>query len=351
MDLNQIRKNIDGVDRELLLLINKRMELVVRAGKLKQDVTDPDREAAVLAKVIGQSKGLISSDFSSGLFRQIIEQSKSLQEARSQLVGFQGEHGAFSEIALRDYFGSTIALPHTSFADVFEGVQSGILDYGVVPVENSLGGAVTQVDDLLMETDLSIVGEISLSIHQCLLTLPDSDYRDIRVVYSHPQALAQCRGFLTRNKLEAKPYYDTAGSALMLSRERLVASAVIASRLCAELYNLEVVKENIEDENSNTTRFVVLAKAPLKDGGEKCTITFSTAHKPGALLNILKLFSDAGVNLTRIESRPAPKNPGSYAFLVDFLGNSQDKKVKEALDNVERETSKFRLVGCYSSKA
>jgi prephenate dehydratase/chorismate mutase/prephenate dehydratase len=342
MDLSQIRKQIDGADRELLMLINKRMELVVRAGKLKSDVTDPDREAAVL------SRGLVSPEFSAALFKQIIGQAKHLQEERSELVGFQGEHGAFSEIAVRSFNKDAISLPHNSFSDVFDGVNSGILDYGVVPIENSLGGAVTQVDDLLMETDLFVVGEIAMPIHQCLLTLPESDYRDIRVVYSHPQALSQCKGFLARNKLEARPHYDTAGSALMLSRDKPVAAAVIASKLCAELYNLDVVKENIEDENSNTTRFVVLSKTASKAAGEKCTIFFSTAHKPGALLNILKLFSDAGVNLTRIESKPAPKSPGSYAFLVDFMGSITDSKIKSALDAVQKETSQFRLIGCYS---
>ena len=349
MDLSQIRKQIDGVDRELLMVINKRMELVVRAGKLKQDVTDPDREAAVLSQVINQSRGLIAPEFSAALFKQIIEQSKQLQEGKSQLVGFQGEHGAFSEIAVRAFSKEAIALPHTSFSDVFEGVQSGVLDYGVVPIENSLGGAVTQVDDLLMDTDLYIVAEIAMPIHQCLLTLTGSDYRDIRVVYSHPQALSQCKGFLARNKLEARPYYDTAGSALMLSREKPVAAAVIASSLCAELYNLDIVKENIEDENSNTTRFVVLSKKPATTKGEKCTISFSTAHKPGALLNILKLFSDAGVNLTRIESKPAPKSPGNYLFLVDFAGSTQDAKIQQSLELVEKETSKFKLLGCYSA--
>lgn len=348
MELSQIRKQIDGVDRELLLLINRRMELVVRAGKLKQDISDPDREAAVLSQVISQSRGLLSPDFSSAIFRQIIERAKELQAGRSVLVGFQGEHGAFSEIAVGAFDEKSIALPHATFADVFEGVKTGVLDYGVLPIENSLGGAVSQVDDLLMETELYIVGELLMPIHQCLLTLPEADYRDIRVVYSHPQALAQCRGFLSRNKLEARAYYDTAGSALMLARDRPVAAAVIASSLCAQLYNLEIVKEDIEDESSNQTRFIVLAKKKSEKAGEKCTVTFSTAHKPGALLNVLKLFSDSGVNLTRIESRPTPKSPGNYAFLMDFVGSDQDAKVKKALEQAAKETAQFRVLGCYS---
>jgi prephenate dehydratase/chorismate mutase len=348
MDLEQIRKQIDAVDSELLMLINKRMELVVRTGKLKTDIADPQREEAVLGRVTNQSRGLLTPDFSASLFKQLMEQARILQEEKAQLIGFQGEHGAFSEIAAKQFSAGGVSLPHATFSDVFEGVQSGILDYGIVPIENSLGGAVSEVDDLLMSTSLHIVGEVSLPIHHCLITLPDSDYRDIRVVYSHPQALSQCKGFLKRNKLEARTYYDTAGSALMLSKERPVSTAVIASRLAAELYNLDVVKENIEDNNLNVTRFVILSKNPAAKSGDKCTVFFALNHKPGSLFNVIKLFSDAGVNLTRIESKPTPQHPGSYAFLVDFVGSSEDTKVKTTLESVASEAAAFRLLGCYS---
>jgi len=203
------------------------------------------------------------------------------------------------------------------------------------------------VNDLLVESDLKIVGEIKMPIHHCLLALPDTDYRDIKVVYAHPQALAQCRGFIQRNKLEARPYYDTAGAALMLANDRPKAAAAIASRLCAEIYDLDILKENIEDHESNSTRFVVLARENGVKDGDKCSVVFSTAHKAGALFSILKVFSEAKINLTRIESRPIRKDPGKFAFLLDFQGSEKDKKVSQALDEVKKETDMFKFLGCY----
>ena len=279
----------------------------------------------------------------------IIGEARRVQEEPVSIVGFQGEHGAYSEMAVRNFDMNTVPIPHPDFVSVFEGVSSGAIDYGVVPVENSLAGAVGQVDDLLAETDLYIVGEITIPIHHCLMTLPETDYRDIRTVYSHPQALAQCRGFLSRNKLDPRSYYDTAGAAMMLARDRLAGTAVISSMYCAELYGLEVLKENIEDNNTNTTRFLVLAKQPKDEEGDKCSIVFSTAHKPGALFSILSAFSESEINLTRIESRPMPKAPGMYVFLLDFLGSAKDKSVTIALEKVKKDAQRFRLLGCYRS--
>jgi prephenate dehydratase/chorismate mutase/prephenate dehydratase len=216
-----------------------------------------------------------------------------------------------------------------------------------VPVENSLGGAVAQVNDLLVETDLRIVGEIKIQIHHCLLTIPETDYREIKVVYSHPQALSQCRGFIARNKLESRPYYDTAGAAMMISNERPTASAAIASRLCAEIYGLEVLKENVEDHEANFTRFVVLSREKGEEKGDKCSIVFSTAHKSGALFSVLRIFSDAGINLTRIESRPIANDPGKFGFLLDFQGSDEDKKVADAIGKIKKETTMFKFLGCY----
>jgi prephenate dehydratase/chorismate mutase/prephenate dehydratase len=228
-------------------------------------------------------------------------------------------------------------------------VATGQLDFGIVPVENSLEGAVTQVNDLLTETGLHIVGEISISIHHCLLALPETEYRDLKVVYSHPQALAQCREFISRHRLEPRPFYDTAGAAKMLSDDRPEAAAVIANRLCAELYGLEIIKENIEDHPSNSTRFIVLSQNRSDQAGDKCSIIFSVKHEAGALYAILKQFSDAGINLTRIESRPARNIPGNYVFFSDFEGSDQDERVVQALDAVREKSMSFKFLGCYKS--
>ncbi|MFH0885315.1 MAG: prephenate dehydratase [Candidatus Micrarchaeota archaeon] len=347
MELEELRRRIDSIDSEILKLLNRRMEFALRTRKMKPGVDDADREKEVLEAAAKHAKGLIRPEFSQKVFRDIIAESKALQKGSRKLVGFQGEHGAYSEVAVRSFDKSWVPIPALEFLDVFEGVAKNQFDYGVVPVENSLEGAVTTVNDLLVETDLKIVGEIKVPVHHCLLALPETDYRDIKVVYSHPQALAQCRGFIARNKLEPRPYYDTAGAALMLANERPKAAAAIASRLCAEIYDLEVLKENIEDHESNNTRFVVLAREQGEGKGDKCSIIFSTAHKAGALYEVLKLFSEAGVNLTRIESRPIRKDPGKFAFLLDFEGSDSEAGVAGVLQKVQKGTMMYKFLGCY----
>ncbi|MBI4713302.1 MAG: prephenate dehydratase, partial [Planctomycetes bacterium] len=215
--------------------------------------------------------------------------------------------------------------------------------------ENSLEGAVTEVNDLLVGTELKIVAEVKLPIHHSLLSLPETDYREIKAVYSHPQALAQCRGFLSRNNLEPVPFYDTAGAAKMISETRPKAVAAIASRHCAELYDLEIIKDEIEDDKSNFTRFLVLANESAKESGNKCSIVFSTKHEAGTLFAVLKIFSDAGINLTRIESRPIRTDPGKYAFFLDFQGSDRDQKVVRALAEAKQKSVMFKLLGCYKS--
>ncbi|MDQ7822196.1 MAG: prephenate dehydratase [Candidatus Eremiobacteraeota bacterium] len=347
MDLAKVREKIDLIDKKLINLLEERMELSLRAQKLKQEVEDRNREEEVMHHVAERSGGLVYPSFTRRLFELIIGESKRLQKNGYRLIGFQGEHGAYGEVATRAWDTHLAPIPCIEFADVFDSVSGKKLDFGMVPVENSLEGAVTQVNDLLIDTDLHIVGEVVIPVHHCLLALPDTDYREIKVVYSHPQALAQCRGFITRNALEMRPYYDTAGAAKMLARDMPHASAAIASSLAAELYNLQVIKENIEDHPSNFTRFVVLSreKAPMK--GEKCSIVFSAAHRAGTLFGVLRLFAEAGINLTRIESRPLRNDPGHYVFFLDLLGDPEDRAVAAVLGEVEKATVKYKLLGSY----
>lgn len=348
--LIKLRKKIDLIDFEIIKLVNQRMEHTLRTRRLKQNILDRGREQEIMAAIRRHSRGLIKPEFSSKLFSDIISESKRLQGQHLKLVGFQGEHGAYGEVAIRSVDPALVPIPCPEFADVFDEVLNGQLDYGLVPVENSLEGAVTQVNDLLVEADASkikIVGEIKIPIRHCLLALPGADPREIKVVYSHPQALAQCRQFLHERQLELRPYYDTAGAAMMLSDERPRTAAAIANKLCAELYNLQVLFENIEDNRSNTTRFLLLAKEENKEAGNKCSIIFSTEHKAGSLFAVLKLFSDAGLNLTRIESRPIRNDPGKYAFLLDFQGSSRDQKVIDTIEKAKKETVVFKFLGCY----
>lgn len=351
MDLKQLRNKIDGIDAQIIDLLNNRMELALRTRKLKGQTTDSARESEVLKAVNKRSQRLVDGKFSEKVFQQIITEAKRLQDQNQRLVGFQGEHGAYSEMAIKNHDEKLIAIPCNTFDEVFAGVESGQLDLGIVPVENSLGGSVDQVNDLLIETNLKIIAEITMPIHHCLLAIHNIDYRDIKAVYSHPQALSQCRGFIARNKLEQRPFYDTAGAARMIAKEQPPAAAAIASKLCAEIYDLEVLKENIEDLNSNTTRFVVISKTPSIEEGNKCSVVFSTAHKPGALFSVLKIFYEAKVNLTRIESRPIVKDPGKFAFLVDFEGSDNDQKISDLLSKIKEETAMFKLLGCFKVKS
>lgn len=351
MKLAELRNKIDLVDNEILTLLNKRMELAVRTKSFKSGVVDNNRDDAVLENVKSKTRKLLLQHCSESLFSQIIMEAKKLQEMDFNLIGFQGEHGDFAELASLDFDNQVVAIPHKQYLDVFNGISSGALQYGIVPIENSLTGNVSQVDDLLLESDLVIVAEIKLPLKYSLLALPGADHRDIRVVYSDPQVLSFCRGFIERNRLDPNPFYNTAGAAKMLAHERPAATAVIASHLCAEIYNLEPLKEDISDRKDNYTRFVVLAKSDAAEefqkNGDKCTIAFSAPHKPGALFNVLSAFSESGINLTRIESRLLPSSPGTYGFLLDFLGSHTEENVQRALEQAKAQSDIFKFLGCY----
>ncbi len=348
MKLKDIRQNIDLIDSKILKLLNDRMEQGLLANKLKDKIEDLQREKEVLEAVRNNANTLTESKFSEELFKTILRFSKELQTKDLIITGFQGEHGAYSEEAVRSYNKNYVTIPCTTFNEVFEGVNSGIYDYGIVPVENTLGGMVGPVNELLINTELNIVGAIDMPIHHCLLMVPGTDHRDIREVYSHSQALAQCRRFLSRNKLTPVPYFDTAGAANMLAEKQPRGAACIAGKLAAELYNLEILKENIEDLNSNRTRFLLLSRHKPEEDGSKCTITFSTEHKAGTLFSVLELFASSGINLTRIES--IPNEPGDYSFFLDFDGSIKDPKVIETLEKAEKQTSGFKVLGCYNEK-
>ena len=347
MKLEEIRHKIDKIDRELLVLLQERMGLALRSRKFKKTVTDPTREEEVLSRIERLNLDLIERSFTRRLISTIIEESKRLQEENRPLVAFQGEHGAYGEVAARRLIPGGAYIPCLEFIDVFRGVEERQFDMGVVPVENSLEGAVTQVNDLLTTTDLKVIGEAKVSVKHCLLAIADTDHREIRLVYSHPQALAQCRGFLMRNKLEARPFYDTAGAAKMLARENPRAAAAIASELCAELYDLEIIKEGIEDGPANNTRFLLLSREPHADGGDKTSIIFATPHEAGRLFAVLRLFAEANINLTRIASMPLRSDPENYCFFLDFEGAEKDEKVTAVLEQMEKLTISMKRLGSY----
>lgn len=349
MKPEDIYKKIDKIDRELLVLLHERMGWVLRSNKFKQTVSDAAAEEEMLTRFEQLNLDLMERSFTKQLLKTIIDESKRLQQEDRQLIAFQGEHGAYGEVAARKLVPGGAYIPCLEFIDVFRGVEEGYLDLGVVPVENSLEGAVTQVNELLTTTRLKVIGEAKVVVNHCLLATDVTDYREIRQVYSHPQALAQCREFLMRNKLEPRPYYDTAGAAKMLARENPRAAAAIASALSAALYNLEIIKEGIEDGPSNSTRFLLLSREPYADKAGKTSIIFATAHEAGRLFAVLQLFADANVNLTRIASMPLRSDPDNYSFFLDFEGSDKDENVIRLLNQMKDLTISLKNLGSYPS--
>jgi len=347
MKLNEISNKINKIDRELLVLLQERMGLALRSNKFQESSDDIQSEENVLERVNRMNLDLIKSSFSRQLLKTIIDESKRLQDEDRHLVAFQGEHGAYGEVASRKLVPTGAYIPCLEFIDVFHGVEDGHFDLGVVPVENSLEGAVTQVNDLLTTTDLKVIGEVKVVVNHCLLATEATDYREIRVVYSHPQALAQCREFLMRNKLEPRPYYDTAGAAKMLARENPKAAAAIASALCGELYDLEIIKEGIEDGPSNSTRFLLLSREACIDNRDKTSIIFAVAHEAGQLYGVLQLFAEAKINLTRISSMPLRSDPSNYSFFLDFEGSQEDANVAAVLERMSKMTISLKNLGSY----
>jgi prephenate dehydratase len=347
MKSEDIYKKIDKIDRELLVLLQERMGWVLRSKKFQETAGESMIEEELLTRFERLNLDLIERSFTKQLLKTIIDESKRLQQEDRQLVAFQGEHGAYGEVASRQLVPGGAYIPCMEFIDVFRGVEEGYLDLGVVPVENSLEGAVTQVNELLTTTSLRVIGEAKVTVSHCLLATEATDYREIRQVYSHPQALAQCRNFLMRNNLEARPYYDTAGAAKMLARENPKAAAAIASSLSADLYNLEIIKEGIEDGPSNSTRFLLLSREAYTNGGDKTSIIFATPHTAGSLFAVLKLFADANINLTRIASMPLRSEPDNYCFFLDYEGSEKDQKVVELMNRMEDLTISLKNLGSY----
>ena len=275
-----------------------------------------------------------------------------------KIVAFQGEHGAFSEAAAFGYFGKRIkTLPLESFDKVFAAVGK-TADYGVMPIENSIEGGVLQACDLLIESELKVIGEFVLRVHHCLIADPGTRLKDIKYVYSHVQALGQCRKYIQEMKFIPIAYIDTAGSVKMLKEKRLADSAAIASEEAAKMYGLRILKKGIETDRRNYTRFLILAKKSdvvdsfvkkNKGGSIKVALTFSTSNKPGMLYDALGRFAKHGINLTYIQSRPILGMPWKYNFYVECQLNGGKERFGETLGELEMGSFNIKLLGYYKS--
>lgn len=265
-------------------------------------------------------------------------------------VAFQGERRAFSEEAARKLLGEKMTLvPLPTFAEVFDAVEEGRASSAIVPIENSLAGSVYENYDLLLQKNLTIAGEVNLRILHCLLALPRASLGEIKKVYSHPVALAQCQDFFRRQKqLEPIPSYDTAGSAKMIQERKLADSAAIASHLAAEIYGMQVLEEGIEDNKENYTRFLLLAPgSQIPAGANKTSIVFSLPHQPGTLFKSLSVFALRDINLTKIESRPLHGRPWEYFFYIDFLGSMGEARCQKAIEHLRELADFLKILGSY----
>jgi prephenate dehydratase len=265
-------------------------------------------------------------------------------------IAFQGVPGAYSEEAALKHAPDASPSGYPYSEQVMEAVVSGRVERGILPMENSIAGAVGVNVDLFLANDISIIDEVYLPIDHCLLAKPGTTLADVWSVYSHPVALAQCRDFINKHGYKTVPEYDTAGSAELIAGHGRPGEAAIASRRCAAVYKLEVLAESIQSVKANITRFGVFTRrdqVPARIKREKTSLAFKTAHRPGSLLDCLRRFADNGINLTKLESRPAAEDPFAYVFLVDLLGGTEDAAVKKALAELAADAGEVKILGSY----
>ena len=270
-------------------------------------------------------------------------------------ISFQGERGAYSEAASISFFGNEVeAIPSSTFAGVLKNTENDSSEYSILPVENSLEGSIGESNDLLLSTTLNVVGEIYHRIHHCLIGT--GSIGDIDTVYSHPQALGQCRKFIEENSLKTVPSYDTAGSVKIIKDLNKNSVACIASKNAAKIFDVPVIQEGIEDNTNNYTRFLILSKKPTKEVTEeekdvwdnaKTSIIFSVKHEAGSLYQIINEFNQHKINLTKIESRPNKNTAWEYNFYVDFEGFQDDSSIKDMLQKLRKHSTFLKILGSY----
>jgi chorismate mutase/prephenate dehydratase len=354
VSIDDLRRRIDAVDDRLLALLDERAKLVRDIGRKKREqgepMHDPVREQQIyerLERSLGTTAGaLFPAEGVRPVFREIISACLSLEQEIS--VAYLGPPGTFTHMAARSSFGMAARyVEAATIPAVFDAVARGATTYGVVPIENSTEGAVTYTMDSLLEGDIVIRGEVVLDVSQCLVGRHD-DLGRIERVYSHPQALAQCREWLAKHLPRAQLVVSLSTASAAREATTDDSSAAIASRLAAELTGLAVLRDNIQDRKENATRFVVLAKedAPAT-GNDRTSILFATRDERGALRRVLEIFDEEGINLSRIESRPRRGERWQYVFFTDLEGHRLDTNLTRALARLETRCDMVRVLGSY----
>ena len=269
-------------------------------------------------------------------------------EKNIPVVGFQGEIGAYSEKAINLYFSKANSKAYKTFSDLFDALENEQIELAILPIENSIEGSVTESYELLLKSKVTVVGEINVKIEHCLISHHDTSKDDIDVIYSHTQALGQCKAYLKNSGCDAVTTYDTAGSVKMIKEKNMKRSAAIASKDTAKLYNMSVIEENIQDHEDNFTRFFCLSKIPTKStGNDKTSIVFSAGDVAGSLYKALKEFADGDINLTKLESRLTRKKAWEYNFYLDFEGHIDDENCKNAIQELINLGSTVKILGSY----
>ena len=349
MSLEELRNRIDELDYQLVKLLNERARVVVEIGKFKnktdKPVYSPDREKDVLARIIETNEGPLPDKCLVAIWRELMSGSFVLE--RPLRIAYLGPGGSFSHTAAMLKFGQSVEYESlTDITSIFEEVSKGHCDLGLAPVENTMGGGVIETLDALIDSNVKVCAEVLMAIHHNLLG--NCTLQEIEKIYSKPEVFAQCRNWLSATFKDAQtiPVASTARAAQLAAEEPR--AAAIGSSIAAELYGLRIVCENIEDTANNVTRFLIISKEDARPTGEdKTAILFSTAHKAGALADVLDVFKRYGINMTNIESRPSRKRQWEYYFFVDFLGHRTEKHILEGMEESRKHCLQLSILGSF----
>jgi chorismate mutase/prephenate dehydratase len=349
MDIKELRQKIDALDAKIVGLLNDRAHISLAIGKEKnkhnKSIYAPDREKDVLKRVKGLSSGPMPSSGLEAVYREIMSSSLSLE--KSLRIAYLGPQATFTHLAAMKKFGSQVEyVPSSNISEIFHRVESADCDYGVVPIENSIEGAVTHTFDLLVDSELKICSQVLLEISQNLMG--KTPLKNIKRIYSKLEVFGQCRRWLILNVPQAEliDVSSTSKAAQIASKEKN--SACIASELAAKVYSLDIIKRNIQDVSHNITRFLVLSKSDVPPTGkDRTSIVCSIKDRVGALHRMLQPFYRNKINLTKIESRPSKKKAWEYYFFIDIEGHCQDKHVQKALSQLEPMCQYVKVLGSY----
>jgi chorismate mutase/prephenate dehydratase len=348
--LKELRAEIDAVDDQILSLLNRRAAAAIEVGKIKEEQNlkfyVPEREVEILRRLTGQNPGPFPNEGLKSIYREIISASLALERPLS--VAFLGPRATFTHLACLKHFGESAQyVAQINLSEVFDAVERGLADFGVVPIENSSEGIVSNTLDMFVDYNLLICGEILVEVAHDLLSVT-GDIDHVRKVYSHPHAIAQCRGWLERN-MRSVPVFDvesTARAAELAADDP--AAAAIAGEAAAKIYGLKTIRKRIQDNTNNFTRFIILGKqSSARTGNDKTSVLFSARDEVGALYLMLEPFSRHNVNLTKIESRPVKKKAWEYLFFLDMTGHISDEPVARALDELKARAHYIKILGSY----